>query len=70
MSMNVCLDDVFWSADHFVTKLGMIMQQHEPECHAEKLVHCLQCQDHSEGIYDPVLLLVLGCQIAEILLNV
>ena len=28
------------------------MQHHEPESHAEKLVRCLQCQGHSEGIYD------------------
>ena len=30
----------------------MFMQHHEPECHAEKLVHCLQCQGYSEGLYN------------------
>ena len=35
-SVNVCLDDIFWTAEHFVTKLGMVMQHDEPECHVEK----------------------------------
>ena len=34
-----------------MTKLGIPMQHHESECLAEKLVHCLQCQGHSEGLY-------------------
>ena len=25
----------------------------EAVCHAEKLVHCLQCQGHSKGLYSP-----------------
>ena len=37
MSMNVCLDGIFWTAEHFVTKLGMVMQYHELESHVEKL---------------------------------
>ena len=28
------------------------MQHHKPKCHAEKLVHCVQCQGHSEGLYN------------------
>ena len=36
MLVNVCLDDIFWTREHFVTKLGMVMQHHDPECHAEK----------------------------------
>ena len=43
---------VIVSVDHFDTKLGMVMQHHEPECPAEKLVICLQCQGHSEGLYN------------------
>ena len=31
----------------------MFMQHHEPECHTEKLVHCPQCQGHSEDLYNP-----------------
>ena len=27
--MNVCLDDIFWITDHFVTKPGMVMKHHE-----------------------------------------
>ena len=33
--MNVYLDDVFWTTEHFVTKPDMIMQHHKPECHAD-----------------------------------
>ena len=51
MLVNVCLD-IFWTTGHFVTKPGMVMQCHKPECHAEKLVHCVQCQGHSEGLYN------------------
>ena len=36
MSVNVFLNDIFWTSEHFVTKLGMVMQHHEPECHAGK----------------------------------
>ena len=31
MSVNVCLDDIFWITEHFVTKFGMVMQHYEPE---------------------------------------
>ena len=30
----------------------MVMQHHKPECPAEKLIHCIQCQGHSEGLYN------------------
>ena len=30
----------------------MEVYYHETMCHAEKLVHYLQCQDHSEGLYN------------------
>ena len=52
MLVNVCLDGIFWITEHFVPKLGMVMQHYEPECYAEKSVHCLQCQGHSEGLYN------------------
>ena len=52
MSVNVCLNDVFWTTECFVTTLGMLVQHNEPECHAEKIVHCLQCQGYSEGLYN------------------
>ena len=48
MSVNDCAVGIFCITEHFVTKLGMFMKHHEPECHAEKLVHCLQCQGHSK----------------------
>ena len=32
MSVNVCLDDIFLTTEHFVTKRGVVMQQHKPEC--------------------------------------
>ena len=29
----------------------MIMQHHKPECLAEILIHCLECQGHSDSLY-------------------
>ena len=53
MWVNVCPDDIFWITEHFVTKFGMVMQHHEPECHAgKKIAFHLQGQGHSEGSYD------------------
>ena len=37
---------------YFGTKLVMVVYYHEAMCHAEKLVHYLQCQGHSEGLYN------------------
>ena len=31
-------DDVFWTAQTFVTKLGMMVHRHESECHAKRLI--------------------------------
>ena len=36
----------------FFTKLGIVVYYDELMCHAEKLVHYLQCQGHSEGLYN------------------
>ena len=36
----------------FLTKLGMVVYYHLAMGHAEKLLHYLQCQGHSEGLYD------------------
>ena len=33
-----CPDSIFGTAQPFLTKLGMVMHHHEPECHAERLV--------------------------------
>ena len=52
MLVNVCPDSIFWTTEHFVAKRGMVVQHHKPECHAEKLVHFLKCQGHSEGLYN------------------
>ena len=30
----------------------MLVQHHEPECHAEKLVHSVQCRGRREGFYN------------------
>ena len=38
MSVNVCRDDIFRITEHFVTKFGMVMQHHEPECHVDNFV--------------------------------
>ena len=52
MLENVCPDDIFWTTDHFDTKLGMVMQHDVPESQAEEQNCCLQCQGHSEGLYN------------------
>ena len=52
MLVNVCPDDVFWTANHFGNKLGMVMQHHEPKCQAEKWVQCLQCQGYNENSHN------------------
>ena len=36
MSVNICLDDIFWTMKHFVTKLGVVMLQNEPQCHVKQ----------------------------------
>ena len=36
--ISVCPDDIFYIDKHFVNKLGIEMQYHEPECHAKRLV--------------------------------
>ena len=41
MLINDCPADIFRAAKHFVTKLGMMMHQYEPECHTETLVRYL-----------------------------
>ena len=51
--VNVCLDYIFWTTEHFVTKPDMVIEHHKPECHAEKLLHFDQCQGHNEGLYNP-----------------
>ena len=35
-----------------LTKLGMVMQLDEPNCHARRLVCSLQVQGHSEGSFN------------------
>ena len=54
MSVNVCLDNIFWITKHFVTKVGMVMQHHEPESCGNVLLLLLflQGQGHGEGSYD------------------
>ena len=42
MLVTVCPVDIFRTTEHFVTKPDTVMQHHEPECFAEKLVHCVQ----------------------------
>ena len=37
-NVSECLDDLFWFTEHFITKFGMVMQHHKPECLAETLI--------------------------------
>ena len=48
MLVNVCLDDIFWTADHFATKLGLIVHYHKQGCLIKTLDYCVQDQGHSE----------------------
>ena len=49
--VTVHLDDISSAAEPSITKLGMVMQHHEPKCHARRLVCCLQVKGHSEGSF-------------------
>ena len=51
MSVNVCPGDIIEMVKYFVIKLGLMMQHHEPECHAKRLVCYLKGQGHSKGSY-------------------
>ena len=52
--VNVHVDGIFSTAEFFVTKLGMVMHHHRPECHARRLVCCLHVQGQVEGLYNQV----------------
>ena len=39
---------IFWIADPFATKLGLIVHYHKPECFMEKSDCCFQGQGHSK----------------------
>ena len=49
--MNVHLDDISSNAECFVTKFGMVMHHLVLECHARRLVCCLQVQGRIGGLY-------------------
>ena len=36
----------------FLTRRGMVVYYHKVMCHTEKLVHYLQCESHSAGLYN------------------
>ena len=50
----LCPLSISWTAQpfFFLTNFGMVVYYHEVICHVEKLVHYLQCQGHSEGLYN------------------
>ena len=52
--MNVHLNNNSSTAEPFVTKLGMVMHHHGPECCAKEYICHLQVQGHSEGSYDQI----------------
>ena len=45
-------DDIFLTAEHFVTKLGVVMQHHELGGHGKRLDCNFLGQGHSMGSYD------------------
>ena len=52
LSVNVCPAEIFLTTEPFVTKLGIVLHHHEPECHTQRLVCQLKDQGHSEGLYN------------------
>ena len=42
-------DDLFWTAESSLTKLGIVTHHHEPECFAKRLVCYLRGRGHIEG---------------------
>ena len=49
MSVNVCLDDIFLTTVHFVTKLGVVMQHHKPDCSVENLIIAIKIKVTAKG---------------------
>ena len=50
ISINVSLD-IIWIAEPFVTKPSMVIYHYKPECHVQKMGHCLQGQGHSNWVW-------------------
>ena len=48
--MNVCLDNIFWSADRFGTRLGTILQQHETEPRMKRWDDCVDGQGQGKSL--------------------
>ena len=42
------------TVEPFITKLGMVVHRHGPECYARRLVCCLGAQGHSESSYNQI----------------
>ena len=51
-NISVCPDDIFQTNYLFVTKFGVVIHHHEPECHAKRVVCYSQGRGHSKGSYD------------------
>ena len=53
--MSFHLDDIFSTAEPFVSKLGMLIHYHGPECYMKRLVYYFQGQVDSDGSYTQML---------------
>ena len=51
-NVYICPDDIFKTAKHLVTILGIVMHHHELGCCAKRLVCYFQGQGYSKGSYD------------------
>ena len=47
-----CPLNISWTAQPHFIKLSMVVYYHQAMCHAEKLIHYLQCQGHIKGLYN------------------
>ena len=61
MLVNVCPDDIFLTAEHFVTRLGVVMQHYELECHAEKKLFPIFKVKVTVRAHGIIISLFLGC---------
>ena len=60
---------IFWTADPFAAKLGLILHYHKPECFMEKLDCCAQGEGHSKILkYDWMFVQIIFSELLNLLL--
>lgn len=49
LPINKYQDNIFWTAPPFVTKVGIVVQDHELVRHSKRLIYYCHSQGHSDG---------------------